>query len=40
MWKERINRIIIIIIAKKVYDVLICRIGMKSLTSNDIEVAY
>ena len=49
--KKKKNRIIILIIAKKVYNVLICRIGMgftedheslviKSHTSNHIEVAY
>ena len=54
MWKKKINkknRIIILIIAKKVYNVLICRIGIgftedheslviKSHTSNPIEAAY
>ena len=49
--KKELNGIIILIIAKKVYNVLICRIGMgftedheslviKSHTSNYIEVVY
>ena len=28
MWKKEWNRIMILIIAKKVYNVLLCRIGM------------
>ena len=28
MWKKEWNRIMILIIAKKVYNVLICRIGI------------
>ena len=52
MWrKKELNGIIILIIAKKVYNVLICRIGMgftedheslviNSHTSNHKEVTY
>ena len=52
MWKKKEwSRIIILIIAEKVYNVLICRIGMgftedyvspviKSHTSNHIDFTY
>ena len=51
MWKKEWNRIMILIIAKKVYNVLICRIGIglaedheslviKYYTSNHTEVSY
>ena len=51
MWKKKKNRIAILIIATKVYNVLLCRIGIeftegheslfvKSYTLNHIKVAY